>query len=83
MIAEDEGVYPGTVLLKRFCWGCEQLIPEIRDVWVDVDANCAVCQTCRDKAWDEGHYATYDEFIAAIVPARLLDHEMINEMDEG
>lgn len=79
-ILEPEQTYPGTNLLKRLCYGCDELIFSLDDMWLDYDSNCAVCGICRSLAHEA--YGTEREWLLSIVPVTP-DMVDINEMEEG
>jgi hypothetical protein len=73
--------YPHSDLLVRICYGCDELVDDIEELWVDVDSNCCVCTACRNKSRDS--YRNELTFYVSIVPAITLEPNTLNEMDEG
>lgn len=77
----DGECYPGTEMLKRLCYGCEDPIENLDDGWVDVDDNCVVCTTCRNKSRD--YYDTEQQWQLSITSLRGWDADTVNDLDQG
>lgn len=66
--------YPGTDLVKRLCYGCQQpfdTLEQLEEAWVDSDEDAVVCTPCKKRAeqdYPQSHFTRVKEFGTTELP---------------